>query len=401
MTKRALLALVVAALGYFVDVYDLILFNVVRLASFKEIGVAPADMLSTGVFLLNVQNAGLLIGGVLWGIIGDKRGRLTVLFGSIVLYSVANASNAFVHSVPPYAVLRFIAGVGLAGELGAGVTLVAEVLPTRSRGIGTMIVACAGMLGGITGAMVGDKLPWRTAYIVGGALGMGLLLLRIGVVESGLFVSLKDKSVRRGDFFTLFSKKNIVRYLSAIVVGMPVWLSFGILIAFSPEISKERGMTDVPTVGRAILFWYTGMFLGDLGSGLASQLLRSRKKALAIWLALSCVAITLYFTPFALSSRTSFDFVCWLLGFSSGYWAVFVTVASENFGTNIRSTVTTTVPNFVRGAIILLTMGFKLGRPHLGIVGSAIVVSVATMFVSGVSLRGIRETFDRDLDFVD
>ena len=403
MSKRILLTVLVAALGYFVDVYDLILFNVVRLPSLKGLGVPESEMLSTGILLLNTQNAGLVVGGLLWGILGDKRGRLSVLFGSILVYSLANISNGFVTSVPLYAVLRFIAGVGLAGELGAGITLVAEVMPSEKRGYGTMMVAGAGMLGGITGALIGDQLPWRTSYFVGGGLGLLLLVLRIGVFESGLFEKMKtETNVSKGNFLSLFSsRQRALKYLSVIVVGLPVWLSIGILITFAPEIGRDMGMVHLPKVGRALVFWYFGMFIGDLGSGLVSQLLKGRKKAIGVWLVLCTLTIILYFSNVANSSLTVFYGICWLLGLSSGYWAVFVTVAAENFGTNVRATVTTTAPNMVRGGIILLTSGFKLGKPVLGITGSATAVAIATMLLAAIALQGVRETFHADLDYVE
>src|SRR5678815_49497 len=141
VTRGARLAVIVAALGYFVDIYDLLIFGIVRADSLKSIGIAPDAQLGPTQLILNTQMIALLLGGILWGVLGDKRGRISVLFGSIILYSLANIANGFVHTVPQYAAARFLAGLGLAGELGGGITLVSESLDEKTRGHGTTIVA--------------------------------------------------------------------------------------------------------------------------------------------------------------------------------------------------------------------------------------------------------------------
>ena len=217
------LAVMVAALGYFVDIYDLLLFSIVRVASLRSVGVAEGDLMKTGMLLINAQMAGLLIGGLLWGALGDKRGRLSVLFGSIFLYSAANIANAFVQSVPQYAVLRFIAGVGLAGELGAGITLIAEILPTQLRGYGTTVVASVGILGAVLGGLVGDAFSWRASYALGGFMGILILLLRVGVRESGLYTKMTKGATTRGSFSLIFGRKDLLkRYIAIVFVGVPV-----------------------------------------------------------------------------------------------------------------------------------------------------------------------------------
>jgi predicted MFS family arabinose efflux permease len=393
---------VVAALGYFVDIYDLILFSIVRVASLQSLGVPPAELLEKGVLLINMQMGGMLVGGVLWGVLGDRRGRLSVLFGSIALYSLANLANGFVQTVPLYAALRFIAGVGLAGELGAGITLVSESLGRHERGWGTAIVAAIGTAGAVVGSLVGAQFGWRVAYVVGGCLGLALLLLRVGVVESGLFARLKnDDAIARGSFFSLFtSRARLTRYLSIILVGVPIWFSVGILITFSPELGKALGLSPAPEAGRAVLWMYAGLTVGDFGSGVLSQLLQKRKLVVRLSLAATGLSYLAYFTV-AGTSLTAFYAVCFVLGLSNGYWAMFVTIASEQFGTNLRATATTTVPNFVRGAVVPLTITFGALKPSLGPLGAAGLVGGVMLAVAFVAVFGLEETFGKDLDHLE
>jgi predicted MFS family arabinose efflux permease len=396
---RIRLAVLVAALGYFVDIYDLLLFNIIRLTSLKSLGVTGDEALKQGLFLLNMQMTGMLLGGVFWGVLADKRGRLSVLFGSILIYSIANVLNGFVTSVPMYAALRLIAGIGLAGELGAGITLVSESMHKDARGYGTMIVATIGILGAVVAALVGDLFSWRTAYFIGGGLGFALLLLRVGVFESGMFEKLKQQGVARGSFLELFSTwARARRYLSVILVGLPVWYVVAILIGLSPEIGRAMGMTVAPAPGRAVMFCYIGLALGDFASGALSQVLRSRKRALTAFLLLCVLFVIAYFLV-AGQSLFTFYAICACLGFSAGYWAVFITVASEQFGTNLRGTATTTAPNFVRGAVVPMSLLFQALKPLLGVLGSAGAVGVLALSLSFLALRGLDETYGKDLDF--
>ena len=401
-SKKAVGAVVlVAALGYFVDIYDLILFSIVRIKSLKAIGIADPDLLTQGVFLLNMQMAGMLLGGILWGILGDKKGRLSVLFGSIFLYSAANIANAFVTSVPMYAALRLIAGIGLAGELGAGITLVSEVMPKETRGYGTMIVATIGILGAVVAALVGDVFDWRVAYLVGGGLGISLFFLRIGVFESGLFQEIKAKNVRRGSFSTIFrSVDSGFKYLCCILMGAPIWFVIGILITFSPEFGRALGMAVPPEPGKAVMFSYLGLALGDFVSGSLAQFLKSRKKIAKCFILSTGLFITTYLMNKGADLRV-FYANCFALGFSVGYWAVFVTVASEQFGTNIRSTVTTTVPNFVRGSVIPLTFAFQSLKAHFNVIGAAAVVAASTLVIAFVSISLLHETHGKDLNYAE
>ncbi len=399
--RNAAAAVLLAALGYFVDIYDLILFSIVRTASLKDIGVAPEQMLDTGLFLINTQMTGMLIGGLLWGILGDKKGRLSVLFGSIAMYSIANIANGFVHSVPAYAVWRFIAGIGLAGELGAGITLVCELMPKETRGYGTMVVAGVGIAGGVVAGLVGDYFGWRNAYFIGGAMGLALLTLRVGVYESGIFDKVKNSTVKRGDFFMLFSTPDRVRrYLSCIALGIPVWFVIGILATFAPEFGLALEMPILPTGSRAVMWLYAGCALGDFASGGLSQLLRSRKKAALTFVIATALCCAVYLNLHA-ASLGAFYATCFALGFFAGYWAIFVTIASEQFGTNIRATATTTVPNFVRGSLVAVSALFQFLKPGQGILGAAGIVGALCFSIALLSLMGLRETFGKDLDYLE
>jgi MFS family permease len=400
--KSVFTIVLVAALGYFVDIYDLILFSIVRVASLKSLGVPDTEMLDTGVLLLNMQMGGMLLGGILWGVLGDKRGRISVLFGSIFLYSLANLLNGFVNNVEIYAVLRFIAGVGLAGELGAGITLVSEVMPKTKRGYGTMIVASIGVMGAVAAALIVELTEWRTSYFIGGGMGFAILILRFGVYESGMYNSIKEAShVGKGEFIKLFTDKGrFLKYLYCILIGLPLWFVVGILITFSPEFGKSFGIVEPVSAGKSIMFCYIGLVFGDIFSGTLSQVLKSRKKVLYIFLTATLLCICVYLF---LNSTSTFYFysVCVLMGIAVGYWVIFVTNSSEQFGTNLRSTVTTTVPNFIRGSVIPLTMLFQFLKPSIGIKYSAFVIGVVTIIIAIWATSKLEETYGKDLDYTE
>jgi predicted MFS family arabinose efflux permease len=392
---------IIAALGYFVDIYDLLLFSIVRVPSLRALGRTGDALLRDGIFLINIQMAGLLTGGILWGILGDKRGRLSVLFGSILLYSLANLANGFVTTVPQYAILRFIAGVGLAGELGAGITLVAEILPRQIRGYGTTLVAAVGLFGAVLAYFVAELTDWQVAYWIGGGLGLCLLLLRYSVAESGMFAEVRDKKVERGNFFILFSRGPLLaNYLRCILIGLPIWFVIGILVTFSPEFAASMNLPEAIDAGKAVMCCYIGLSLGDLSSGLLSQALKSRKKVVLVFLLLTATAMAIYLTSTSLSA-TAFYTRCFFLGFAIGYWALFVTIAAEQFGTNIRATVATTVPNFVRGTVVPLTLAFEWLRISHSMIFSAWVVGGASLLIAALALWKMKETFGKDLHFVE
>lgn len=391
---------IVAALGYFVDIYDLLLFSIVRISSLRSMGVSEQDMLAQGEFLIRIQMFGLLVGGIIWGIMGDKRGRLSVLFGSILLYSLANIANGFATTVTQYAVLRFIAGIGLAGELGAGITLVSETLPTKLRGYGTTLVASVGLMGAVLTNYIAKTFDWQVAYFIGGGLGLILLVARVSVFESGIFLKIKEQHVERGNFFQLFNQKQrLIKFIGCILIGLPIWYVIGILITFSPEFAKAMNITGV-VAGDAVMFSYIGLAAGDMSSGLLSQIIRSRTRAVFLFILLTLVFILIYlYAP--ISNSIQFYVICFLLGFGIGYWALFVTIAAEQFGTNLRSTVATTVPNFIRGTVIPLTLLFQFFRNDLGILTGALIVGLITIIIAFWALRLIDETFGRDLNFLE
>ncbi len=394
------LPVVVAALGYFVDIYDLVLFSIVRVPSLKAIGLSGQDLTDYGVFLLNMQMAGMLIGGIIWGILGDLKGRLKIMFGSIFLYSIANMLNGMISSFPAYAVLRFIAGIGLAGELGAGITLVSEVLHRSIRGYGTMLVASVGVSGAILANIIANAYDWRHAFIIGGILGLLLLIARISVAESGMFKTMEERAgVSRGNFLALFREKGrFLRYLNSILIGVPIWFVVGILITFSPEFAKALGTTGPVSAGNAVMFCYLGLIFGDLSSGLLSQIMKSRKKVVLIYMLLTIAAVAFYFLQGSRSPQFFYG-ACFVLGFAVGYWAIFVTVAAEQFGTNLRATVATTVPNFVRGMVVPITLLFQLFRQYLGLEGGALAVGAICTVAAFFSLASLEETFHKDLDY--
>jgi MFS transporter, putative metabolite:H+ symporter len=401
LSKTVYLTILVAALGYFVDIYDLLLFSIVRVASLKDIGVPEEQLLSKGVLLINVQMFGLLIGGLIWGAIGDIKGRLSVLFGSIFLYSLANFANAFAHSVETYALWRFIAGVGLAGELGAGITLVAEILPKEKRGIGTTIVASIGILGAVVGGLVGDLSHWRVAYGIGGGLGLSLLLLRVGVRESHMFDGIRHSAKNKGNMKLLVSPlSNFPKYLKCVLIGVPIWYVIGTLITFSPEFAKVMDVQGTVKAGHAVMWSYLGLSLGDLASGLLSQYLKSRRHSVMIFLTITTATVA-YYLNLQSPSLSFFYFICSLLGFSTGFWAVFVTIGAEQFGTNVRATVATTVPNFVRGSVIPTTFLFQYFTPRWGVIQSAAFVGAICLALAYYSIWKMDETFHKDLNYVE
>jgi len=400
-SKNLGLLIAVSALGYFVDVYDLLLFVVVRKKSLLDLGVVDADTLAIGLRLLNWQMAGVFVGGFAWGVLGDKRGRLSVLFGSIILYSVANLANGFVHSVGAYECCRLIAGFGLAGELGAGVTLVSECMSSKWRGLGSMLIATVGMPGAIFAAWVGATFSWRTSYMIGGGMGLVLLMLRLGLFESGLYDSVRQSGVARGSLLMLFrSWERVYRFLLCILAGLPAYLVIGILIAFAPEFGTAMKLNPLPVAGTAIMWSYAGLTVGGLLCNGLSQVIRQRKAAFIFFLLLCLATILLYLysTP---ADLTGYYARCFSLGIGVGFWALMVTNAAEQFGTNLRATVTTAVPNLVRGAQIPISWAFVAAREHLGIIDGAAVVGVGCVLIAIGAVALSRERFGLSLDFLE
>jgi MFS family permease len=415
MSNNVRLAILVAALGYFVDVFDLILFSILRVSSLTDLGVSGEDLVTVGTYLLNWQMGGFLVGGVLWGVIGDKVGRIQLLFGSILLYSVGNILNGFVGQFGPgvdaimspidqYAALRFFTGIGLAGEIGGGITLVAELLPKQVRGYGTTIVVATGVAGAVAAALVYEYFSWRGAYIFGGVMGLGLLALRLSVAESGIFKAVAaQEDIARGNFLMLFTSwDRFSRYMNCILVGLPIWYSLAILVTFSPEISKVLGVTEAIIAGTSVFWFYCGITLGSVANGLFSQFVGSRKLSIGVFLFALILSFG-YFFHASITTASAFYTVIFVIGFCTAYWAMMVTVAAEQFGTNLRATVATSVPNFVRGFTVPITMAFALLKDEFGfgIVEAAEIVGIGVALLAIVALIGLRETFHVDLDYVE
>jgi MFS family permease len=413
------LPVLVAALGYFVDVYDLLLFTIVRQPSVLSVGATAKTIIEDSAHIINWQMSGLLIGGIVWGVIGDKYGRLKVLFGSIMLYSFANILTSFVHSVDEYAYCRFIGGIGLAGELGAGITLVAEMLPKNKRGIGTSMVAGIGLFGavfayytfqftkhwGLHYTIGGIKMvDWRICYQIGGILGVFLLLLRIRVAESFMFESAKLANIQKGNFLQFFtSKKRFLKYIKAILIGLPTWFVIGVLVNYSNKFASELYGKNIIDSGKSIMFAYIGIAIGDIVIGYVSQYFQSRKKALLVFYSLNTLAIILFFSVFNKTDQTMYA-ICGLLGFSTGYWAIFNTMAAEQFGTNLRATAATTIPNMVRGALPLINFLFlDILQKKTGwtVIQSGILTGAIVMTITIIAFVFTEETFHKDLDYLE
>lgn len=401
------LTVLVAALGYFVDIYDLQLFNLVSKPSLKGIGITDeAAIKYWDVRLFNVQMIGMLVGGIIWGVMGDLKGRKSILFGSIVLYSIANILNGMVDNTTQYQIVRFFAGLGLAGELGAAITLVAEIMSKEHRGYGTMLIVSVGALGAVAAFFITSHVDWRVSYYIGGGLGLALLLLRFGTFESTMFDSVKTEKVSRGNFLSLFTnRERFIKYLFCILIGVPVWYCIGVLMKFSEQFAEGWGIDVSGDKGiqirrTAIMLSYIGLCVGDLLSGYLSQVFRSRKKIVIGYLLASATLAVLYVNMKS-DSLTLFNVMCFLLGCATGYWALFVTIASEQFGTNIRATATTTVPNFVRGFVVPLTLGFTALSEISGDIQAAMVVGAISIGLALIATIGIKETFGKDLNYVE
>lgn len=397
------IAVIVASLGYFVDIYDLLLFTIVRVPSLKSLGLPQSEIdAGAGMLLINIQMIGLLVGGIFWGIIGDKKGRLSVLFGSILIYSVANIANGFVHSINGYMLWRFVAGFGLAGELGAGITLVSEILPKEKRGYGTMIVATVGVSGAVAANLIAKLVgDWRICYFIGGGLGLALLVLRVSVMESHMFNAVRASAASRGSFMALFTnKERFIKYLKCMLLGTPTWFVVGILIAFSNKFATVMNVKGAISPGDAVAFCYAGLVLGDFTTGFLSQVWRSRRKVMLLFLVLTGVMVTVYLNLHGVETWVFYT-VCFILGFSVGFWAIFVTIAAESFGTNLRATVATTVPNFARGMLPLISFLFIKVNNYFSYLQSGAIVAVICIGIALITAWKVEETFGKDLNYLE
>jgi MFS family permease len=397
------MVVIVSALGYFVDVYDLVLFSTVRIASLRDIGIPEDAFFTKGIMLLNLQMAGMLIGGLLWGIVGDKHGRVAILFGSILLYSIANLGNALVTNIEQYAVLRFIAGFGLAGEIGGAVTLISESMKQEKRGLGTTLITGFGLTGAIFAGVIAQHVDWRTAYAIGGVLGLALLILRMKIFESGMFASMKmEKSIRRGSLRLLFwPPKRLLKYLSCIAIGVPLYFVLVIFMTFAPELTKGLGAVTPMTPQNAVIVIYIGFALGGLASGLISQTLRSRKKVVLLSLIFMAISATAYLTLPPGTPVLTYQILTFCSGFGGGYAAVFFMLAAEQFGTNVRALAATSIPNFVRAATIPISAGYAFLKVDMPLPHAAGIVAITCFVIAFAALTQVEETFSKNLDYVE
>lgn len=397
------MTVIVVALGYFVDIFDLTLFNMVRRQSLIDISIPADQLISKGLFLLNAQMIGMLLGGIFWGQLGDRKGRLSSLFASIILYSVANLLNAFVWNFEQYFILRFIAGFGLAGELGVGITLVAELLPKEKRGLGTMFVATIGVLGAVLGAIFVEIFDWRVCYAFGGVFGLALLFLRVSVKESAIFKHVKEEeSIRKGQFVDFFKSRSLFkRLILCTLIGFPFWYVAGILMPFAPELGKDLGVTDAILSSRAVGICYLGLAIGDFLSGWLSQIMSSRRRALFMFQGACLALVVAFFFMVGGRGQYFFYFFCLMIGIAAGFWALFVTVAAESFGTNIRSTAATSIPNFVRGAVFPMSLMLMSLTQVLPYWQANLTVGIFSFTIAVVGTIFLQETFGKSLEFVD
>jgi putative MFS transporter len=400
--RGLILAVIAAALGYFVDLYDIVLFGVVRISSLKDLGFVGDELITKGILLLNLQFVGMLIGGVVWGIIGDKLGRKIALISTIALYSLANILNGFVTDINTYAVLRFIAGFGLAGELGAGITLVSEILPKQFRGYGTTVISFLGLVGALTASFIGSSYDWRVAYFVGGGMGVLVLVLRMFALrESEMFEEQKKSTHKRGDILMLFrSKTLLLKFLAVIAVGIPIWYVSGIVITFSPEFGSALNLSRVITAAESLKWQAIGLAVGSGLSGIVSEMLKNRKKV--VWF---CFILMSLLTVLTLNmynaSADVFMIVILIVGLGQGYWTVFLTMAAENFGTNIRATVATSVPNFVRSMVVPMSLWLNMIRHDVGLINGALLIGGIVFAVAFVSLYSLKETYGQEINYID
>lgn len=396
------LAVFAAGLGFFVDAFDLFLFNIYRIPSLRDLGLEGRELTTTGEHLLAIQMAGMMIGGILTGILGDKAGRVRVLFGSILLYSLANIFNAFVYDTTSYAIIRFLAGAGLAGELGAGITLVSESMSIRQRGYGTIMVATLGALGAVTAGLIGDFIPWRQAFFGAGCLGLLLLLLRMRSLETQMFNKSKEKDdLERGSFRLLFSRPSRAgKYIACILTGVPIWYSVGLLITLTPEIAHQNNISGMK-LGTAFILFQTGITLGDLSSGIISQLWKTRKKTLLLYMSFACAITVLHFRNILLAE--SLYPTSLLMGLGCGYLSVYVTATAEHFGTNLRVLVSATVTNFMRGSVTLLIPFHLWMESYFGltIVSSLALTGTLVWALAIASVLLLPETYGKNLDYLE
>ena len=438
MNRTVALSVLAAALGYFVDLFDIVIFGVVRVASLADLGLEGAQITEWGIRLINLQMLGMLIGGFAWGLIGDRYGRRFALLATIFVFSIANIANAFVDNTLQYAVLRLLAGFGLAGELGAGIALVTELLPEKRRGYGTTIVSFLGLVGALTAAFVGSQFDWRTAYLVGGVMGLVVMALRfVGMAESALFEKQRDSGTSTARHAVLMliaapliaalsallwgppwlawllgalaavaalatSRRDFVmRFYAVAAVGVPIWYCSALFVNLGPEYGRVLALEgfDPRTFVATVLAWQaTGLALGSALTGVASEWLRSRQAVL--W---ACLGALLVLVALLMQTRSvaSYAYVMFAIGLFQGYWTAFITMSAEQFGTGVRATVASSIPNIVRAMTVPVTLSVSGLATGTSWVTATYAVGAIVFALALVALATLRETWGKDLDYVE
>lgn len=402
LTQAKILSLpvILAALGYFVDVMDVWIFAANRVASLKDLGVPAEYILDVGVYLLNMQMGGMFLGGLLFGVMGDKFGRTRVMFASILAYSIGTLANAFVQDIHTYAALRFISGVGLAGELGLAITLINEILPKEKRGYGAGIIAGFGIMGGVVAALMAHVIDWRVSYAIGGIAGLILLAFRMKVHESALFSTVPD-GTRRGSLWMLFShRERAMKFIRWVCLTLPIWFIAGIMITFGPEIVKMKYGIDI-TAAALIIVCTTAIAMGDFISAWISQIVKNRRVVIVFFMFTSLLAFLLFIETRLTLNEIEIFFLYILMSLGVGCWILCVTAASESFGTNLRATVTTAVPNFSRGSAVLTTLSIAGLKNYMSLIEAVLWVGLVVFSLAFWAILSAPETFGKPLDYLE
>lgn len=404
------LLILVASLGYFVDAYDLIIASVVRSSAIVELGLAQVgtpEHTKYAQLFEYVQSAGILLGGIIFGVYSDKKGRKKALYYSIAIYSIANILNGLLSASVPfvgtvYCILRFICGFALAAELSIGIVMISETMKAKHRGYGTMIVVSFGILGAVLAAVLFEfiGIHWQTLYLIGGIAGVLLLIFRFSVKETNPFLDLENQESERGSWVMIFKNRRLLKILfNAILLGFPIYFFISIPIKFATDYGKELGLTIKGTI--PIIVFYIAMSVSDIIANYLCQLFENRKKVLYFYLGLCTISVfLLHFYP-PTTPEQYFYLFSPLMGFASGYWALLITFTNEQIGTNIRSTYTTAVPNVVRSLFIPIQLLLTVLQPTFGTSTSVFYIGVLAVILALLGLYSLKETWGKNLKFID
>jgi MFS transporter, putative metabolite:H+ symporter len=381
--------------GYFIDIFDLVLFSTLRISSFEELKIT--DPTYWTVVFFNLQMTGILVGGIFWGKMADIKGRSWSFMGTILVFSIANIINGLTSSLTVYGICRFIAGFGLAGEMGSGIALICEKVPDEKRSLYLGFVSSLGCIGAVLSGWLGDIVYWRYLFIGSGFAGILLTLLRKNLLEPDLFRKTATLNIPRGQWKTLFqSPPDLIRFILLIFLGIPMWYIIGILWSFSTEMTSTIGL-NIFTSGQAILWGYVGVWMGDMLMPFVSQFLKSRIFTIQICLIMMLLGV-IYLFQFQPHSLLSFQLTHIFLGFTIGYWAVYATLCGESFGTNIRALTSTSLPSLIRFSSIPMMIIYQYGRDENEL-NIALGMGLTVLCISMITTYFIKDTFQKDIDF--